>query len=417
MGLQGSRKTGSGAFQPLGTMESMTTPPDAPGREPGYLDYYRSQGISPVRYRMANLDEHLDRRDAVYRSLGLPQVAFRGCKVLEVAPGSGQNSLFIAQAGPSRYDLVEPNPAGIKDIQKLYGEYADAVVLPNLHTVTLEDFTADTDFDVVICENWLGSRSTEQALIGKLASLVAPGGVLVLTLVPLSGFSSNVLRRLLALRINNPALPFEEQTDRLVEAFGPHLGTIPNMTRSHEHWVQDCMLNPHYLNVVLPFDTAREAVGDGMEVLGSAPKFATDWRWFKGLVGAARRFNGEFARNYAENIHNFVDYRHVWPPRDAADNALMEDACRALHTDALAYEAALVASSIGGDLVNAIAGHVRALGAELHQVSADVGAALDEFGDVWAKDGLTVGDVAGMGPFARLFGRETVYVAFTRQRA
>jgi hypothetical protein len=45
-----------------------------------------------------------------------------------------------------------------------------------------------------------------------------------------------------------------------------------------------------------------------------------------------------------------------------------------------------------------------------------VGAALDEFGDVWAKDGLTASDVAGMGPFARLFGRETVYVAFTRQR-
>ena len=388
------------------------TRPKAQDREPGHLDYYRSQGISPVRYRMASLVEHFDRRDAIYRSLGLPEVAFRGCKVLEVAPGSGQNSLFISQAGVGRYELVEPNPTGIRQIRSVYQEYAEDFPLPVLHETTLESFDADRDFDVVICENWLGSRPAELALITKLASFVAPGGVLVLTMVPYSGFFPNVLRRLLALRILDPAVSFEDQTAYLVEAFGPHLATIADMTRSHVDWVQDCMLNPYYLNVALPFDAVVEAIGPDMEVLGSAPKFASEWRWFKGLVGAARQFNREFARQLSENTHNFVDYREVHPPRAADENARIDASCRALHVDGLAFEA----NQGGSDARERILGHIQLLANELRPLSSKLGHALDEAAGAWARPHLSAADIAGMGPFAGLFGRETVYLAFTRRR-
>ncbi|MGA9298697.1 MAG: hypothetical protein WBW45_00465, partial [Bradyrhizobium sp.] len=68
---------------------------DAPHPESnGHLGYYIEHGISPVTYRTDDIGAHFDRRDSLYRSLGLPSIAFKSADVLEVAPGSGQNSLY-----------------------------------------------------------------------------------------------------------------------------------------------------------------------------------------------------------------------------------------------------------------------------------------------------------------------------------
>src|SRR5262249_48579804 len=155
----------------------------------------------------------------------------------------------------------------------------------NLHHVRFESFKSDTLYDIAICENWLGSLPHEIDLVRKLASLVAPGGVLVMTFTPSSGLFSNIMRRLLSLRVADPALGFQEQTSRLIEVYQPQLATIANMTRSTRDWVQDCMLNPHYFNIVIPLDTLLDAIGDQMEVLATFPRFTLDWRWFKTLSG------------------------------------------------------------------------------------------------------------------------------------
>ena len=227
----------------------------------GHLQYYREHGISPVHYEMDDFQAHLSRRDSLYRSLGLPPVAFKGCSVLEVAPGTGQNSLYVATCLPASFDLVEPNPAGLEAIEKNYAGLELAHTAPALHAKTFQAFEAGRQYDIVLCENWLGALPGELDLVAKLASLVAPGGALVLTMVPLSGFFPNIMRKLLALRLIDRSKSFDEQTRALIDVFGPHLATMPAMTRSHRDWVHDCMLNPHYLNVALPLDTILETIG------------------------------------------------------------------------------------------------------------------------------------------------------------
>jgi len=150
----------------------------------GHLAYYLDKGISPVRYDNSELGAHLRIRDSLYRALGLPAVAFKSSRVLEIAPGSGRNSLYIATSMPAAYDLVEPNPVGIADIRALYGTLDLPHTAPTLHEMRFQDFAATQGYDIVICENWLGGLAHERALISKLAGLVAPGGVLVLTMVP-----------------------------------------------------------------------------------------------------------------------------------------------------------------------------------------------------------------------------------------
>lgn len=392
----------------------------APGTsEGGHLDYYKAHGIAPVHYDLVDLQAHFDRREALYRSLGLPAVAFKGVDVLEVAPGTGQNSTYVATRRPRTLHLVEPNPAGLAAISATYAGLTVEHTRPLISDSRLEEFDPGRSYDVVICENWLGALPSEQALIGKLASLVSPGGCLVLTVVPLSGFFPNVMRKLLALRIAPPTIDFETRTSLLVRAFGPHLATMPAMTRSHRDWVHDCMINPHYLNVALPLETALAAVGPGMEILQTFPRFAPDWRWFKGLVGSNRRFNEVVLEAQEANIHNFIDHRRVLPARPAGTDAGLDRAFVEAHKVALAWQAAFLAgdaaavAQAGQDIERLVA----QIGGALSLVDPESAAALAEFAQVWRREPVDVETVAGMGPFAGLFGRETVYVSMTRTLA
>jgi len=385
----------------------------------GLLRYYQRLGISPVRYNLDDLEAHFDRRDSLYRGLGLPPMAFRESRVLEVAAGSGQNSLYVASCQPTSYDLVEPNLAGVRDIRAAYESLQRPHTEPQLHTVQFEQFEPGTTYDVVLCENWLGSVPREIAMIRKLASLVAPGGVLILTFVPLCGFFPNIMRKLLALRIVDRSLSFEEQTAQLVDVFSPHLSSIAAMTRDHRDWVHDTMLNPHYLTIALPLETVIEAVGDNMEALATFPRFTPDWRWFKSLTGEKRRFNAHTLNAYRENLHNFADYRNVWSPRPASANARLDEAIQAIHKMALTWQAA---ADVGDDsslprLIENIGRLLPSISAEFVKISPELGAAIEELKVVWQHRRIDASMVRDMRAFGALFGRETVYASFTRRRA
>jgi len=382
------------------------------------LLYYQRQGISPVRYRVDSIEAHFDRRDSLYRSLGLPPLAFRGSRVLEVAAGSGQNSLYVASCHPESYDLVEPNHIGIRDIRETYDGFRRPHTAPNLHEIRFENFKTRAEYDIVVCENWLGSLPHELALIRKLASLVTPGGVLVITCVPVSGFFPNIMRKLLALRLTDPRLTFEQQTAQLVDIFASHLSTIADMTRNHRDWVHDTMLLPSYLNIALPLETLIEAVGQNMEILATFPRFTPDWRWFKSLTGEKRRFNQHLLRAFQENLHNFIDYRKIWPSRTAGANAPLDAAFRAIHQSALTWQVTGQSHGNGttAALIEPIREQLSNIADELVQLDQELGVAVAELKLVWQHPRMDAAMVRDMPAFAPLFGRETVYVSFTRLR-
>lgn len=381
----------------------------------GHLEYYKKHGISPVSYKAENIRTHLERRDSLYRSIGLPPVSFKGVRILEVAPGTGQNSLYPAMCEPYSLDLVEPNPAGLAAIKKTYESFALPHTQPRVHPVRLEEFQPDGQFDIVLCENWLGDLPHELKLIGKLASFVAPGGVLVLTFMPYIGFFPNIMRKLIALRLVPQTLDFEAKTSALVEAFGPHLSTIASMTRSHRDWVHDCMINPHYLNVVLPLESVLDAVGPEMEVLGTFPRASSDWRWFKALTGPERKFNEMLKKSLSEESHNFLDYRKLWPKRPADKNDKLEATCTALHTAARAWQAAFETSDTRLETHTAtISRLLDEIAPLLAEIDRDLMEAISELKSVWNAQAITDVMVSDMKAFGALFGRETVYLSLTR---
>lgn len=380
-----------------------------------HLDFYTEHGISPVHYLATDMREHFERRASLYRGLGVPPLAFRGARVLEVAAGSGQNSLYVASLMPQSLALVEPNPAGMREIGNLYRNTDIPHVSPELVDATLQAYNPEQRFDIVICENWLGNVPTERALLRKLAGMLDHHGIMVITTVTPTGLLPNLIRRALAVKYCDPRLPFDQRTRRLVEMFEPHLGTMRAMTRSAVDWVHDNMMNPAYFDLCLTIPSALRELGGTVTALGTNPSFGTDWRWFKALHGPARNFNQHVIDEYESALHNFLDYQALFAQPDVGLNKALELACVEFLETVRAYE-----STVTADAKNRVA-------------FANVTAALDRIVRLLAdfpdpvKSGVAAGlslllagdedhrTVARPGAFSRLFGRETVYLSLTRE--
>ena len=374
----------------------------------GHLAYYTRHGINPVRYDTSNLRLHLERRASLYRTLGVTPLAVRNARVLEVAPGTGQNSLYLARHNPASLTLVEPNPVAVRDIAAVYAEPGAAPLMPRVAETRFEEYEPAEPFDIVVCENWLGTAEHERRLFRKLGRMVADRGLLIVTAVSPVGMLPNLLRRALTNKLTTPDDSFLARTEKLCRAFGPHLRTITAMTRGIIDWVHDNMLNPAYFGIILTVPMVLAEVGSGFDLLGSSPRFAADWRWFKGLCGANRDFNRHILSEYQTGLHNFFDHRMVQPPRDAARNAQFEAAALAVADAVCAWEAGEVAAE-------AVQAAARQVIAGIGDLPSEWSTALNEFLNAFAQPDLTPEDVAELPHFGPLFGRETIYLSFEKR--
>ena len=104
------------------------------------LDFYIKEGISPIHQDISNLSKHFQIRSNLYRLLGLIPSFLKGKDIIEVAPGSGHNSIYTATLLPRTYDLVEPNPVALRDISEIFGNLSMEYTKPNIIPKRLENF-------------------------------------------------------------------------------------------------------------------------------------------------------------------------------------------------------------------------------------------------------------------------------------
>lgn len=380
-----------------------------------HLEFYREHKIAPVRYDLSNIDVHLERRFSLYTKLGVLPLSFANATLLEVAAGTGHNSLYLAQLLPSKLVLLEPNAVAIEHIRQVYREFKKPHTSPELVCTTLEEFFPQTSFDIVICENWLGTSTHELFLLNKLAAMVAKQGVLVLTTVSPIGFVPNLLRRFLSIYLAPVIKTFQERTEILIAAFSSQLKTLTDMTRNHTDWVQDNMLNPAYFGLCLSIPNLVDQLGEQFSVIGSVPTFSEDWRWFKELHGKQSRFNEHFLSEYWQKAHHFLDYRETARTSVMVNNKTLEKKATAL-LDAIAkHEDSVIAQ---GDTIVAVQQVIAALDEFIVAVPMSFEKAIAGLQEVrqLIQDPVTINinAVNQMTYFSSLFGRETAYVSLLR---
>lgn len=385
-------------------------------RSNSHLEFYLKHGIIPVTYNTADFSAHLERRSSLYRTLSLPPFAIKGTDVLEVAPGTGQNSLYIASCMPNTLTLVEPNPVASKKIRELYATPPIECTSPTLVEAALEDYVSSQEFDIVICENWLGRAPHELVLLRKLAGMVRAGGFLIVTTVSPIGILPNIVRRVISASVVDHKHDFQTQVANLSPVFAPHLATMPSMTRTVDDWIQDNMLNPAYFDLLLSIPLLIETIGGQFEALGTNPVFAQDWRWFKSLHGVGRDFNAHLLSEYWRNAHNFLDHTSIAPPRHPEDNMRLERDCLKFVDEARNLEQAI---RDGLDLNRSLDDVLHALNdltADIAEFSDQASIGLRQASAFLARGIGTIPTASDLSCLGSLFGRETVYASFAKSR-
>ena len=374
------------------------------------LEYYIKEGISPVHQDISNLSKHFQIRSSLYRLLGLIPSFFTGKDIIEVGPGSGHNSIYTATLLPRTYELVEPNPLALKDISKIFGDLSIRHTKPNIISKCIEDFKSDKLYDIAICEGWLGGiHDYEKSMLIKLSSFVKSGGVMLITFHSPIGGMATFLRRLLAYRLISKKDSMKKKTRILEKAFFSHLNTLSSMSRSHKHWIQDSILNPHiYVGISTP-RLFIKILNDKFVIHQSVPRFATDWRWYKSLHGKQRKLNESFLAEYDTISHCMIDFRMDGVKRSIKKNEQLEKICFDFATLAKDNENL----GHGGYMKNVepiLSKIISNIEPDLPQASKK---ALYEVSALLKKKVVEIDDVAKMSEFSGFFGREQCYLSMT----
>lgn len=373
-----------------------------------YIDFYVKNRISPVHQDISDLQRHLDRRNALYRHLGIPPGAVRGGRVLEFGPGSGHNAIHTASLAPALYTLVDANPVALEGARANLTRQAPTGVQVEIVESLIEEHQSDGDYDLVLCEGVIPFQLDPVDFARKVARHVKPGGLVVITCIDGASFMGEATRRLIADHVIPFTAPTPERLQVLTPLFTPHLATLAGMSRPVEDWIYDNILIP-YTGRLFSIPDAIDALGGDFDVFGASPHYLTDWRWYKQIGGVDPGFNALARDGYHANSLNFLDYRVALPPQPVEIGQAVMARATALFTLMVEMESKGSTRRMGEavDLLNAMA-------APLESHSPRTAASLREVSRFLAAPAGTSPGTA-FDDFRSFFGRGQQYVSFSRR--
>ena len=373
-----------------------------------HLEYYLKNKISPVEQDLADLKKHLDRRESLYRFLGVPSIFVKDKRVLEVGPGTGQNSIHLACSLPKELVLVEPNPTGRKQIKQNYKSWDLHRTEPILDESEFLDFNRNKElFDLALAECWLGRTESGILMLKKLLENVKIGGIVIVTATPNIGLLPTTFRSALGYRmIKSPDLNFQDKTDLLMKAFSSHLDNLTNMSRFQPDWIQDNLLNPASLTEIIhPVELFE--VFTNAHILGTYPQIMESWQWFKSHHGKNLNMKNNWIKQYWGKCHNLLDVNSVTASEDSEKNFELEQISKDL-TDRVVQ--IREHGSPDKELL-LLSSEIKKLIPESKQ---ELIKSIVEWETIYEKDNISTDEINKMNYFSKWFGRDLMYMSFIR---
>jgi 2-polyprenyl-3-methyl-5-hydroxy-6-metoxy-1,4-benzoquinol methylase len=292
-----------------------------------FLEHYTKNKISPVRQNISSLEKHFEIRKSLYRTLGILPDTFKGKRIVEIGPGSGYNSLYIASQEPKELVLVEPNPTGVLHIENLFIEYKMDSPNISIKNLVLEEYNSSNLFDIVICEGLLPGIRDKKEFLLKLSSLLKPEGVLVITTADEISMFYETIRYFLAQKLTAEISIFEDKIKLLVEAFGSHLDSLKGFGRLKEDWCADSLLGNAIYNYDISIKDSIDILSDNHYFYGSSPSVLVDYTWFKEQDLNPKDFNRKYSEQFVKIHHNFFHYQVIAQERTVDQNSMLEKHC------------------------------------------------------------------------------------------
>ncbi|MBZ0188575.1 MAG: class I SAM-dependent methyltransferase, partial [Candidatus Obscuribacterales bacterium] len=207
-----------------------------------FVTYYSENNISPVAQDVSDIRKHMERRDSLYRHLGIPSNLVRDKSIIEFGPGSGHNSIHTLHLNPRRYVLVEGNPSGLDSVKELLTPLAGSAQVEFVQSL-IEDYRSAQKFDIVLCEGVIPLQLDPENFTKHVASFVNDGGILVITCTDSISLASEVIRKICTALLIDDSLSIEEKIEILLPVFTPHLDTLKGISRFYRDWILDVLLH------------------------------------------------------------------------------------------------------------------------------------------------------------------------------
>jgi SAM-dependent methyltransferase len=263
------------------------------------LNYYQAHQFNPVLIPLGTTQQwhsHTMKRHNLYeRHLSIPLSFLRGRSVIEFGCNSGENALVLAASG-ANLTLVEPNDQVLPRLQELFSQFGLSHQIARLTNETIESFQTDQQFDLVIAEGFLYTLPNREALLTKMATLVRPGGLLVVSFNDRYGCLMEITKQVILRRICQLLNIDDFHSERCLEIarqlFQDDFAQL-HSSRSFDMWWQDTLINPfvasEYLWSYLELLPILEQAG--CEFYSSSPVWATAdrFQWYKTVVDTQER--------------------------------------------------------------------------------------------------------------------------------
>ena len=233
-------------------------------------------------------------------------------------------------------DMVEPNQAGIVDINKLFAAKEIEKSRYNLYQTMIEDYVPKRKYDIIIAEGFLPCVSNKAEIVKKIGAMLAEHGIVVTTCMDEMGLFIEQLKRLVGNILVKDLPKYEDKVNRLVEVFEPQLKLLRGVSRSVEDWVQDQLLCPTInLPELLSLKDAIELFGEDYEVLGSSPNMFTDYSWYKDVQYP---YKESYKEQFAKKRHNLLVAGTEESMCEANDNEVLNSSVIEIRKHCILYE-------------------------------------------------------------------------------
>jgi len=369
-----------------------------------FVDFYSRHGIIPTRQDISDFRQHLDRRESLYRHLGLPPGFFRGSSVLEFGPGSGHNAIVTGLLEPSRYLLVDGNPPSLKSTREQLSKHCPKLKF-QLKETSIAAFRTKDRFDLVLAEALVPTQNDPSSFLRHVASFVKPSGVLVFTTMDAISLLPELLRRWIAWQLTHNIVNIQDKVSLLGEFFAKDIKALPGMSRPPEDWILDQILHP-WSGPLFSIPEAVTALGKSWALLGCSPRFLSDWRWYKTIHGEETNENSFAIRSYYQHAHNLIDHRHIAPALPERQNRELEKISNQVYL--LTFRQEHIGRSTPRGL---FASKVTAISNLLESVLPETATALAQFAEACQHKDLFNTD---FGEFVSLWGRGQQYLSFVK---
>lgn len=287
-----------------------------------FISYYNELGFVPTRQGIP-ISQYEKVRHELYLRLGFPPSLFRGSRIVEFGPGSGENTEYLATLGPASLTLVDGASSALVMTRDRVSAREPELPLELVES-RVEDFDRPESYDIAICEGLLPFQTAPGPLLQSVMNCLVPGGVAVITCADPVSILSESIRRIVAAQVV-VGLDTSEALAKLMQFFSPDMDLLGGMTRRREDWVRDQLLHA-WQGTTFSFGDAVSAARGTARPLSSTPPLTSDWRWFKETASAPDALVDYQVRYYRSIVHNLLDCRIPADLRGHENDPLIEAA-------------------------------------------------------------------------------------------